>query len=82
MNSKLFRLLLVFLGLSIVYCLLGIVNVMVSLKYEIVADECVSVVTGQNLCFILNCYRLGVLVFFIVLVALSINEKKIVKPRK
>ena len=80
MHPKLFRLPLIVLSLGILHCLLNIVNVMISLKYETKLNDCISTVTGRDLCFELNCYQFGVPVLFAILVTLSIREKKIVKP--
>lgn len=70
MHPKLFRLLHIVTAVSIVRCLLKILDVMISLKYEIKDDDCTSAVTGHDLCFALNGYRVGALAAFLILVAM------------
>jgi hypothetical protein len=81
-HPKLFHLLLILLGLGISYCLLSIINITINFKYETEASQCISTVTGRDLCFDLNCYLFGAPVLFALLVMLSVCEEKIVKPRR
>ena len=76
------RFLQVLAGLAFLFCGLGIINTMVSLKYETEANNCISAVGGRDLCQALhyNWTGLGGAVVFIM--ALSLLEIKIVKPKQ
>jgi len=54
----------------------GIVNTLVSLKYETdLPTDCISVITGRNLCAAINLFR-GLILFCIILVVLLLVFKK------
>ncbi|MDO7849709.1 hypothetical protein Q5H92_25325 [Hymenobacter sp. M29] len=58
-------------ALVFLFCGLGIINTMVSLKYEMEDNDCISVVDGRDLCQALhyNWIGLGTAVAFIVALA-------------
>ena len=64
------------------FCGLGVINTMVSLKYEIEDNNCVSVVDGRDLCQILHYDWIGLGVAMVVIVALAFLKIKSPKPTK
>ncbi|WP_157886949.1 hypothetical protein [Hymenobacter sp. PAMC 26628] len=81
MPPKFHRCLQVLAGLTFLFCGLGIISTIVSLKYETEANKCISTVDGRDLCQALhyNWILLGGAFAFIV--ALSLLEIKIAKPK-
>ena len=82
MSRKLHRLLQVVAGLSVLFCGLGIVNLMLSLKYETQENDCISVVDGRDLCQaqVYNWIGLGSsLLLIVVLSLLKVNSSKSVQ---
>ena len=82
MPLMLHRFLQALAGLVFLFCGLGIINAMLSLKYEVEDNNCVSVVDGRDLCHTLryNWIALGVAMAFIV--ALAFVKIKSPKPTK
>ncbi|WP_201981296.1 hypothetical protein [Hymenobacter rubidus] len=76
MPPMLHRFLQALAGLAFLFCGLGIVNTMVSLKYEIEDDNCVSVVDGRDLCQTLHYNWIGLGVATAVIVALAFAKTK------
>ena len=76
------RLLQVLAGLAFLFCGLGIVNTMVSLKYEVQDNgECISVVNGRDLCQALHLNWMGLVGSVILVVVLAFVRTKPVKPK-
>ena len=71
MPLKLHRFLQALAGFAFLLCGLGIVNTMVSLKYEIEGNDCISVVDGRDLCQALQYNWIGLGTAVAVIVALA-----------
>ena len=82
MPLMLHRFLQALAGLAFLFCGLGIINTMVSLKYEIEDNNCVSVVDGRDLCQTLHYDWIGLGVAMAVIVALAFVKIKSPKPIK
>ncbi len=50
MSRRAQLILIVVSALSVLYCLVGIADVLVSQQYETKTNDCISAVTGRNLC--------------------------------
>ena len=81
MPSKLYRITLVLAAVILLYCGLGIVNTMISLKYERQTNECVSFVTGRDLCRLYLFYWFGLGGAFALIVAVSLCKHRITKRK-
>jgi ABC-type Mn2+/Zn2+ transport system permease subunit len=69
---------LIISGLGIPLFAFGIINTMVSLKYETVdPTDCISSITGQDLCLTINVLKGLILVFAIIIISLLIFRKRI-----
>ena len=77
MSLRLRRFLQVLAALVFLFCGLGMMNTMVSLKYEIEDDECISVVSGCDLCRALHYNWLGLGTAVAVIVVLSFVKTKV-----
>lgn len=65
--------------LTFLVCLLGIAGTMVSLQYEVEAGECVSGITGHNLCQMLSywqCAAVAVALLVVLLIFLPYKRRK------
>ena len=71
MPLKIHRLLQVLAGFAFLFCGLGIIDTMVSLKYETEVNACISTVDGRDLCHALhyNWVGLGGVVALVLLLA-------------
>ena len=79
MPLKFHRLLQVLGVLTCLFCGLGIVNAMVSLKYESYDNDCISVVNGRDLCQALHYNWIGLggaLAFVVALAFVKIKPAK------
>jgi len=80
MQYKWYRRLVFFLYAIVLYCGWASLDVLVSLKYEIEGiNECISNVTGYDLCFRLACIKIIAASCFVSATALVLLEKKVVK---
>jgi hypothetical protein len=76
MSRKLHRFLQALAGLAFLFCGLGIVNTMVSLKYEIGDNNCISVVDSRDLCQALHYNWIGLGGAFLAVIALVLVKVK------
>jgi hypothetical protein len=81
MPRKLYRCLHVLAGLAILLSSLGIINLMVSLKYETEVNNCISSVDGRDLCATLHMCWLGLAGAVLFVVVSSLLESRIVKHK-
>ena len=81
MSLQFHRFLQVLAGLTFLFCGLGVINTMVSLKYETEANNCISAVDGRNLCQALHYNWMGLGGAVVFIVALLFLEIKSVKPK-
>ena len=72
MPLKIHRFLQVMAGLAFLFCGLGIIDAMVSLKYETEANACVSTVDGRDLCQVLHYKQIGLGGAVVLIVGLSL----------
>ena len=80
MKKGIYYLLLLLLTIAIPILLFGVYNTMVSLKYETNSpDECVSLVSGQNLCLTNKTLQVLVVSCITALIALLAFRKKVLK---
>jgi hypothetical protein len=79
MPRKLHLFLQVLAGFAVLFCGLGIVNTMVSLRYEVQDNDCISMVDGRNLCQALHYSWMGLGGAFALIVALVFVK---IKPAK
>ena len=80
MPLKIYRVLHVLAALAFLLFGLGIINSMVSLKYETGDNACISVVSGRNLCQVLRYNWVGLGTAVTSIVALSFVKIKPAKP--
>jgi ABC-type Mn2+/Zn2+ transport system permease subunit len=79
MKKIYFNILIVLLFLNIPFWTFEFINVGVSLKYEINEDyECISYVTGKNLCLMQNIATSLTIISFVILVILLYFRKRII----
>jgi hypothetical protein len=70
---------LIISGLGIPLFAFGIINTMVSLKYETEnPTDCISSVTGQDLCLTINIFKGLILVCVILIIALILLKKRFI----
>ena len=80
MKLSYFKILLITLVLLIPFFAFGILNTMVSLKYETDNPaECISKISGVNLCNALRNMKIYIAIDVIIIVFLLILKNKIVK---
>lgn len=80
MKKNIFNILISILITIIVVSFLVIVNTMVSVKYETDnAGDCISLITGNDLCSIINSSKIIIFIIAITLVVLLSYKKRIVK---
>jgi hypothetical protein len=80
MKKVIYYLLLLFLILAIPILLYGVFNTMVSLKYETNSpNDCVSLVSGQNLCLRIKILHVLIVSCIIGLVTLVTFRKRVLK---
>ena len=80
MPLNLHRFLQALAGLVCLFCGLGIINTMVSFRYEIKDNDCVSVVNGRDLCRALYYSWIGLGGAAASIVALAFVKIKLAKP--
>lgn len=78
MKKTLFYILITVLYIISIYTLWRLPNIYVSLKYETDSSNCISSVTGKNLCSTLLSYKIICAISFIGGSGLLIFRKKIV----
>lgn len=81
-SKRLLTILIVLSTLSILLCGLVIVGTMVSLKYETSTNDCVSAVTGIDLCQALWLWRAGAVVAGLITVGLVGFGHRLTRPRQ
>ena len=75
MQPKWYKRIQILMIFGLVYCTSAILDIMVSLKYETEFENaCVSIITGDDLCFVLTCYKVAIAIL-IVLTLLSLGLK-------
>ena len=80
MKGIYFKLLIIVLIILIPVFWYGILNTNVSLKYETEnPGDCISIITGQNLCRIINQLKISAAIDIILIVVLLIYRKKIIR---
>ena len=80
MTAKYFKILIIVLVILVPIFIFGIINTMVSQKYEIESsDECISAVTGTNLCKAIRDMKIYIVVDIIMIVFLLIFKNGIIK---
>jgi hypothetical protein len=80
MHYKWFKRLVFFLYAVVLYCGWASLDVLVSLQYETAGkNDCISTITGYNLCFQLTCIKLIAAFCFLTATCLLFSEKRVVK---
>ena len=80
MKAKYFRFLIIFLVILIPIFIFGIINTMVGQTYEIQnPNECISIVTGIDLCKAIRNLKIYIAVDIILIIILFIFKNRIVK---
>jgi hypothetical protein len=83
LKKAIYNIILTLSILGIPLFIFGILNTMVSLKYETEkSTDCISSVTGQDLCSTINVLKGSVLIFVLLLVGLLTFKKRILKTDK
>ncbi len=78
MKKPVIYILIIVLYFICIYALLCIPNIYVSLKYETASNDCISSITGENLCSALLIYKIICATCFILASGLFIFRKRIV----
>ncbi|MCB2410557.1 hypothetical protein [Hymenobacter lucidus] len=74
-KSRLITGLVVLFGLATAYCFLAALDVLVSLKYETDGpNECISTITGHDLCLRLTIYKVAAPVCLFLALALAVAK--------
>ena len=81
MKRNFFNLILLLLFLCILFFAYGLLNTSVSLKYE-TNNNCISQVTGSDLCFTLKIWEYGILIFIVAIIAMMALRNKIIKKHE
>ena len=82
MTKRTFIIVLTLVILFFVYTILATLEIMVSLKYEINSpDDCISLVTGHDLCFLNKIYKISMVTSFIAIIGLAFFKSKIVRTK-
>ena len=83
-TRKLFFYLLLTLSIvGLFICPYGIINTMVSLKYETEnITDCISLVSGENLCITIRNLKISFIICLIVLIFLLYFKKRILEPKR
>lgn len=80
MKKKYFKMLIIVLIILIPISYFGIINTQVSLKYETsIPGDCVSQITGRNLCKDIEREKVLIVIDIIVIVLLMLFRKKIIR---
>lgn len=80
MRKKIYYVLLLISILGIPFFLFGIVNTMVSLKYETEnPNECISLVSGQDLCLTIRILQSLVIICILFTILLLVLKRLILK---
>jgi len=80
MKYKYFVILIIVLILIIPIQIFGIINTMVSLKYETEnPSDCISRITGIDLCNSIKNMKISIAIDFLIILLLLIFKKKIIK---
>ncbi len=78
-----FYLLLILSIIGLFICPYGIINTMVSLKYETEnMTDCISLVSGENLCIMIRNLKISFIICLIVLIFLLYFKKRILEPKR
>jgi ABC-type Mn2+/Zn2+ transport system permease subunit len=78
-----FYLLLILSIIGLILCPFGIINTMVSLKYETEnITDCISLVSGENLCITIRNLKISFIICLIVLIFLLYFKKRILEPKE
>lgn len=80
LRKTLFYIILTLAILTIPVLFYGIVNTMVSLKYETEnLNDCISLVTGQNLCLTINIMKAIIALCILIIIGLLKFRKRLLK---
>lgn len=80
MSKKFYYILLTVIILGIMLFVFGIINTMVSLKYETNnPGDCISVVTGSDLCSAIRNMRIYLIISVAIMIGFIFLRKKIIK---
>jgi high-affinity nickel permease len=80
MKNLYFNLLISAIAIGVVIHLFGVVNTMVSVKYELESSaDCISPISGVDLCYALSKYKSITAVFTLAILVMVIFRKKIIK---
>jgi len=80
MKKTVFYILISILAISIPVMIFGIINTMVSIKYETEnLGDCISTVSGIDLCSVINRFEIIIGINVILIIGLLIFRKKLIK---
>lgn len=80
MNKSVFNFLIGFLSISILIEIFGLVNTMVSLKYETEnLNDCVSIISGINLCSSVKMFEIIIVINIILIIGMIFFKKTLIK---
>ncbi|MEZ4778585.1 MAG: hypothetical protein R2786_04310 [Flavobacteriaceae bacterium] len=83
MRKTIYYFLLIFTLIGIPFSAFGVLNTMVSLKYETNnLTDCISLVSGTDLCLTINVFRGLTILFIIVFILLLIYRKKLLRKNQ
>jgi ABC-type Mn2+/Zn2+ transport system permease subunit len=69
--------------IGLILCPFGIINTMVSLKYETEnMKDCISLVSGENLCITIRNLKISFIICLIVLIFLLYFKKRALEPKR
>jgi len=80
MRKVIYFILISILSIGIPFFVFGIINTMVSIKYETNnPGDCISTINGQDLCFAIKVFQGLIVICVVGLITLLILRKKILK---
>lgn len=82
-RKAIFYFLIILSIIGLILCLFGVIDTMVSLKYETEnIQDCISLVSGENLCVTIRNLKISFIICFIVLIFLLYFKKIILKLKE
>ncbi len=82
MKKTIFYILISILTISIPVLIFGIVNTMVSIKYETEnPGDCISTISGANLCAAINRFEIIIAINITLIIGLMIFRKKLITSK-
>ena len=82
-RKAIFYLLLILSIIGLILCPLGVIDTMVSLKYETEnLTDCISLVSGEKLCITIRNLKISFIICLIVLIFLLYFKKRILKLKE